>query len=90
MEIDLKPDENKITVTMTEDAQALDEVVVVANQLLDFRKTEVKGFRLNFWMLKFSIDSSVIRRAPGRKRCGTAISEKRKAGTLLVLSLIHI
>ena len=39
---------------------------------------------LNFWMLKFSIDSSVIRRAPGRKRCGTAISEKRKAGTLLV------
>lgn len=29
LEIDLKPDENKITVTMTEDAQALDEVVVV-------------------------------------------------------------
>ena len=29
LEIDLKPNENKITVTMTEDAQALDEVVVV-------------------------------------------------------------
>ena len=34
LEIDLKPGENRITVTMSEDAQALDEVVMVHKKRL--------------------------------------------------------